>query len=615
MLCQFQRVSQTMKLSSRTTLLLGCVWAGTAVSTDGLAAPARNPVPPPAVAPEAASPAASAPATAPRPDEDEIVELPAGDANALGRAPLDLKARMDLLEQQNSDLTSRLKDMERRLNIVTNSSTSLRITGYVDFGFFAFFRGNGSGITNYTPNPATEPQIAGIGDAGARNLAFRNDPRVQRFPEFFAPCGFDESTNGINACPRSPVAGLNQTRWRFLGDPLATAINSAGHPADTRSQNIPGQSSQAVPYDYIQSGGRPTFIINEINITPIAKLGEGLQAFASINFYPRTASVSIGDKQDAGSVQPAGPTKVGDYLWVDMAYMEYATAFKNGRHQLSVFAGRFDPNIGIEYRVRKSPDRFGVTPSLICRYSCGTPLGLKARGQFFDEFFTIAFAIQNSASYQEQLFRFAENTDKKYMKTLSGRASIHCSEKNHCSKFNLEVGVSGEFGGEVDGFYNVGQSEFDPFIKQWTVDVDVHFEYRGFELRAEYLKTMADGYPGSALKPALPRLSAQGAYFEGSYHILNWLGALLRWDVRDAVHIDYSVPFAYDSLLWRLTVGARVDINNNIALKAEYLHLQPFGRMAEGLNDMKSQMTAMMGSSNAGEFAADYFTSSLVLRY
>lgn len=595
-----------MNFASRTTLLLGFAWVGTATMASAWAAPPR---PTPTAAPR--QPAAAAA----RPDEDEIVEIAPtlGDAIASARAPVDLKARMDVLEQQNTDLTNRLKDLEKRLTIVTNPPTSVTIRGYIDFGFFAFFRGNGSGITNYTEQPAND--YAGISDTAMRNAAFRNDPRVQRFPEFFAPCGFSEA-GGVTPCPRAPGSGLSQLRWHFLGDPLATAINSAGHPADTRSQNNPSQTSQAVPYDYIQSGGRPTFIINELNVSPIAKLGEGFQAMASINFYPRTASASIGDKQDGGSVVPAGPTKVGDYLWADLAYLEYTTALRSGRHQLSIFAGRFDPNIGIEYRVRKSPDRFGVTPSLICRYSCGTPIGLKARGLFFDEFFTIALAVHNSGSYQEQLFRFAENTDKKYMKTLSGRASIHCNEKNHCSKFNLEVGISGEFGGEVDGFYNVGQSEFSPFVKQWTVDVDVHFEYRGFELRAEYLKTQADGYYGDAVKPSLPFLSAQGAYFEGSYRITNWLGALLRWDVRDAVHIDYSEPFAYDSLLWRLTVGARFDINDSIAFKAEYVHVQPFGRMQAGLDDMKNSMAAMalMGTT-VGDYAADYFTSSLVLRY
>ena len=65
-----------------------------------------------------------------------------------------------------------------------------------------------------------------------------------------------------------------------------------------------------------------------------------------------------------------------------------------------------------------------------------------ARGQFFDEFFTFALAIHNSASYQ-QIFRFSEETDKKFMKTISGRASIHCSDKNYCKKVNFELGVSG----------------------------------------------------------------------------------------------------------------------------------------------------------------------------
>lgn len=576
-----------------------------------------------AVGPLTVSPAGKRPAAqSARPDDDEIVELPAQDSQRRGGAAdgvtPNLQVRLEQLEQQNTDLASKIRDLEQRIQIITKPATSVRITGYIDAGFFAFFRGNGSGITNYIAQPGND--YAGIGDAATRNAQFRNDSRVQRFPEFFAPCGWDDSTNIAAPCPRAPAAGLNQTRWRFLGDPLATAINSAGHPADTRAQNNPLQSSLAVPYDYIQSGGRPSFIINEVNVTPIAKLGENFQALASINLYPRTASVSIGDKQDAGSVIPAGPTKVSDYVWVDMAYLQYDTDLRSsGRHQLSIFAGQFDPNIGIEYRVRKSPDRFGVTPSLICRYSCGTPLGLKARGQFFDEFFTFALAVHNSASYQ-QIFRFSEETDKKFMKTISGRASIHCSDKNYCKKVNVELGVSGEFGGEVDGFYDVGRAEFDPFVKQWTFDVDLKVEYRGFELRAEFLKSQADGYFGSDNKPALPRLAVQGAYVEASYHVLNWLGVMARWDFRDAVHVDYTIPFAYNSLMWRLTAALRFDINNNVAFKAEFVHLQPFGRMAEGLADnaaAQAQTGAALGAvaMNAGDFAADYLTTSLVLRY
>jgi len=592
------------------------LWAGLTAAGPGAAqaAPGKHRGGGGAAAPMVQAASAAHMPSPTKPDEDEIVEeIPtaASVQAAQGGRPLDLglAGRLESLEQANQDLKNRLRDLEKRITMVTNPETALRIQGYIDFGFFGFFRGNGSGITTYSPPDSPFTKYAGISNPEQRNAAYRSDERVQRFPEFFSPCGF-AADGSVARCEKAPASGISQNRWHFLGDPLATTINTPGHPADIRAQNNPSQSSLAVPYDYIQSGGRPTFIINELNLMPIAKLGAGLKAQASVNFYPRSASISVGDKQDGGGVLPAGPTSVGDYLWVDFAFLEYATAFQNGRHQLSIFAGRFDPNIGIEYRVRKSPDRFGVTPSLLCRYSCGTPLGLKARGQFFDELITFALAIHNGPSYMET-FRFAENTDKKFMKTISGRASIHCSEKNHCQKVNVELGVSGEFGGQVDGFYDVGQGEFDPFVKQWTVDVDLHVEFRGLELRAEFLKTVADGFQGSATKPALPRLEAIGFYAETSYRFLNWLGGMVRFDLRDASHIDYSIPFAYVASLWRVTAGARFDINDNVAVKAEFVHVQPFGRMADGLNDMR----VATGSTTAGDFAADYVTSSVVLRY
>lgn len=580
-------------ISPRQTAIFSGLVYGALLGPAGAGAALADNARPPAVS--GAHPAAAAPAlpeqqAVGQPAEDEIVELPAESRPAPRRANLQVSAdRLEALEQKNADLTQRLADLERRLDIVANPPSAVRLTGYIDAGFFAFFRGNGSGITNYLAPPS--------------------DDRIQRFPAFFGPCGFGADMKTPAPCPRLQGSGpfqsqAFQNRWRFLGDPLATAINSQGQPADTRSQDLPGQSSLAVPYDYIQSAGRPSFIINEVNLTPIAKLGAGFQAVASVSLFPRSASVSFGDKQDGGSVQPAGPTHLGDYLGVDLAFLEWATTFSQGRHQLSVFAGRFDPNIGIEYRVRKSPDRFGVTPSLLCRYSCGTPIGVKVRGRFFDEWLSVAVAVHNGSSYQEN-FRFSEQTDKKYMKTLSGRIALHAPVLG-----GVEIGLSGEYGGEVDGFYDVGQKELDPFVSQWTVDVDAHLEYRGLEARFEYLKSNADGFIGSIDKPALPRLAVQGAYLELSYRLLNWLGLMVRWDVRDAVHVDYAVPFAYDALLWRIAAAARFDINENIAFKAEYVHVQPFGRMSDGLQDNAGTIGAA-----AGDYQADYLTTALVLRY
>ena len=37
--------------------------------------------------------------------------------------------------------------------------------------------------------------------------------------------------------------------------------------------------------------------------------------------------------------------------------------------------------IGIEYQTRKANQRFGITPSLIARYTTGTPIGIKVRSR------------------------------------------------------------------------------------------------------------------------------------------------------------------------------------------------------------------------------------------
>ena len=47
----------------------------------------------------------------------------------------------------------------------------------------------------------------------------------------------------------------------------------------------------------------------------------------------------------------------------------------------SIFVGKIDSVLGIEYRERKSNQRFGITPSLIARYTTGTAVGVKVRSQ------------------------------------------------------------------------------------------------------------------------------------------------------------------------------------------------------------------------------------------
>ena len=145
--------------------------------------------------------------------------------------------------------------------------------------------------------------------------------------------------------------------WVFLGDILAPAVNSRGEVADL------GTAPGVDRYDTINSRGAPGFIVNEINVTLRSALTPTALVTASIDFTPRTGNnFSLGDVYDA-----------------DIAQVEW---LPTESQRTSIFVGKTDSVLGIEYRDRKSDKRFGITPSLIARYTTGTALGVKVRSKF-----------------------------------------------------------------------------------------------------------------------------------------------------------------------------------------------------------------------------------------
>ncbi len=98
-------------------------------------------------------------------------------------------------------------------------------------------------------------------------------------------------------------------------------------------------------------------------MTMTAGLTPSAVATASINFMPRSGSnFSLGDVLDA-----------------DIAQLEW---MPTRSQKTSIFVGKFDSVLGIEYRDRKSNQRYGITPSLIARYTIGTAVGVKVRSKF-----------------------------------------------------------------------------------------------------------------------------------------------------------------------------------------------------------------------------------------
>jgi hypothetical protein len=352
--------------------------------------------------------------------------------------------------------------------------------------------------------------------------------------------------------------------WVFMGDPLSTTVNSRGDVADT-------QDSRAVTFNPVHNGGKASFIVNNIRLGIFAGLTPNLTMNAAIDFIPRGRNVS----------DPKG-LFLGDYVEVPLAYFEYTIPVR--KLDLRVTAGKFDSVLGIEYRTQDAPDRITVTPSLICRYTCGRPLGVKMRLRLRDDLFTATLAVTNGSHFIEN-FDFHNEIDTNYFKTVAARISVKAPVGR-----GLEIGASGSIGAQ--------DFQSDDKVLQWHYGFDLRFDIRDFMLRAEFVMGRATGKEDEG-PPAIecglaPCLDYKGAYALVAYRVLNWLMPYARVDWRDAEHRDGN-NFAYVANEVRVTGGVRLEVTEHLILKAEYTYNRELGEIPQ--------------------FPNDVFTSSLILRY
>ena len=423
----------------------------------------------------------------------------------------ELEERLQKLEEEVSQQKDDSGYLEEKLKELLPLSG--RIGGYVDVGFFAT-TGNGAGT--------------------------REDLASTYFPEY---------------------AGIVPGSWVFMGDPLSTAVNSRGEPADT------GQS-RAVTFDPIHSQGKSSFIVNAVNLQLFSAIGETAQINTSIDFVPRSRDVS----------DPNG-TFLGDFVDVKLAYGEWRPRIE--AFDLMLQAGKFDSVLGYEYRAMESPDRIGITPSLICRYTCGHPIGLKARARFFDDALIANVSVTNGSNFME-IFPFSDETDTNQFKTVSGRLSSLLGKK-------VEIGVSGAYGAQD---FQTSNS-----VGQWHIGGDIHAELADFEITAEFVHGRADGQTSKtsmAKCDVAPCLNYTGGYVLLAYRATNVFVPYGRVDYRDALH-QSGASFVYIADLWRATVGLRAEIGNHVIAKVEATRNMELGRLPA--------------------FPDDVATSSLVLKF
>ncbi|HEY5946404.1 MAG TPA: hypothetical protein VIV40_12965 [Kofleriaceae bacterium] len=333
-------------------------------------------------------------------------------------------------------------------------------------------------------------------------------------------------------------------QWVFMGDPLSTAINSLGEPSDT-------STSREIENDTINSEGRPSLVVNAIGLT-ISKYiridelhGFSVSAFAML--LPRPDD---------------------NILDVQLATISYRPL-----HDVNLLleAGKIDSVLGVEYRSQDATKRKGITPSLICRYTCGRPLGVRAhltQGRL-----STSATLTNGNNFQ-QIFEHDTMLKSNGLPTASGHVQWMLPVGQ-----GLEVGVSGALGPQD------GQPDLD--IRQWHYGFDARLlDFHTFDVTAEFVQGKQPGKTDSMVDcDAAPCLTYKGAYLLVDRYVTPRFIPYMRLDWRSAVHIKGS-EFVYESHTFRTTVGAQFEMTSQILGKLEYTYNRELGGIPQFPDDV-----------------------------
>lgn len=377
---------------------------------------------------------------------------------------------------------------------------------------------------------------------------------------FFVPNG-NNGVGYIRDVGNRQFPSYSDFAWTFLGDILGTPVNTRGEAADL------GDAAGIDRFDSVDSDGAPGFLVNEFNFRLEYALTENAIARTSVNVMPRTG------KQDFS---------LGDFLEMDIAELEYVLP---GDGKTSIFVGKMLPVFGIEYKDRKSHQRFGITPSLISRYTTGPQLGIKARSKLANDWIVLAGSLTNNTSTVEQ-FDFYREVDRNAGKTLNGRVALSAPVDGLIKPLvgdRLELGFSGEWGAQ-DRDTRSDRNAF--FLGGDLQYLGTNFWLKGQVMWGEAPGAMDDRVWELKLRPS--------GYVEADWQMLSRLGLIARAELRNA-RVTLDTERAYITKQMRFTGGLRASFGPHVLAKAEYLHNREFGGVEQFDNDM--------------------FTSSLVLIY
>ena len=355
--------------------------------------------------------------------------------------------------------------------------------------------------------------------------------------------------------------------WRLPADygvdTFAPAVNSRGDVASTLAG---GRFTNGFLPRSLGIGGRPSLFINTVSADARYESSAApVMVFGRVHLLPRFAA--------AGS-----ETR----LLVEQAFGRL-TPFPTVELALSV--GKFDSVFGVEYLENQATLRTGITPSLLARYTTGTPLGAKLFYRAQLPALWSAVSLQVAATTGAPFVEALQPAEISFTgrPVLSGRAGYELN----LPRVQLKLGGSAVTGPRND--------QRDPGVGQRALGGDARVSVAGVSLAAEYVHVDQDPGTGPGkLTGAGEAAFASGFHARGLYAVLGWQ---LPWSgdlfTRTTVYARAEQRHAWFQghlpiTVQRLTAGARLDLWEAVILKGEYL----LNREAEGAPQVDNDVVA-----------------------
>ncbi len=327
-------------------------------------------------------------------------------------------------------------------------------------------------------------------------------------------------------------------------DTFAPAINTRGDVASTDSH---GRFTNGFLPHSMNINGTPSFFLSTVDL--------------DVKYAPQSVPLLIFTRLQALPRFNAGTTTT---LLVEQAFVR-VIPFKS--QELALSAGKFDSVFGVEYQENEANLRTNVTPSLIARYTTGQSLGLKS-----------FYRIQLPALWTALTANAAMTNGGTLVEALSPPDLSLSGRPVFSGRLGVEVNLPvAQL--KVGGSFMAGprNDQHGPTVRQRALGADGRVTVRGFSLGAELVWIDQDGggadkSNGLGNEQLVSAFFARGEYLIASYGLSLGEGALrkltpyARFERRHAQFEGFR-PYTVQ----RITAGARLDLWDELALKAEYL--------------------------------------------